>query len=86
MALSDRLADPAPAPATGQPCSVGALLELLNGNERDALLTMLGTPENRGWTAGAIYDALIAEGHRVGFQTINRHRARRCRCYRQAAA
>lgn len=79
MALAERL-NSRTAPATGRPCSVGALLEALDGDERAALLHMLGTPEQRGWSEGEIYDALIAEGYTVGRQSINRHRGGRCRC------
>jgi hypothetical protein len=85
MALSDRLKAPT-KPMHGTPCSVGALLENLAGAELDALRTMLGTPDARGWSASAIYDALIAEGHSVGYQQINKHRGGKCRCIRQAAA
>ena len=85
MALSDRLTNP-PARTTGTPCSVGALIDRLEGAELDALLTMLGTPERRGWTQDAIYDALTDEGYEVGRQSINRHRGGKCRCSRQAAA
>ena len=84
MALSDRLTA-APKPMHGTPCSVGTLLETLTGTELDALRTMLGTPEQRGWPASSIYDALVAEGHRVGYQQINRHRGGKCRCLRAAA-
>jgi hypothetical protein len=79
MALADRLKNK-PDTIHGKPCSVGVLLENLKGNELDALLTMLGTPEKRGWPEGDIYDALTAEGYSVGRQSINRHRGGRCRC------
>ena len=80
MALSDRVNQHSPV-MHGLPCSIGALLERLEGDERDALLTMLGTPERRGWSQHQIYDALTAEGYQVGRQTVNRHRARHCRCF-----
>lgn len=79
MALADRL-DNKPDSKHGLPCSVGVLLDTLPTNEADALRTMLGTSERRGWNAGDIYDALVAEGHKVGMQTINRHRGGKCRC------
>jgi hypothetical protein len=79
MPLADRLNNRQPG-IQGKPCSVGALIEKLDGAERDALLTMLGTPDDRGWSEGEIYDALVAEGHVVGRQSINRHRGGRCRC------
>lgn len=79
MALSDRLLNK-PETIHGKPCSVGVLLTTLEGNDLDALRTMLGTPERRGWSEGDIYDALTAEGYSVGRQSINRHRGGRCRC------
>ena len=82
MALADRTK---PASIHGYPCSVGELLGRLEGAELDAFLTMLGTPEQRGWSAAAIWKAVTDEGHEVGLQTINRHRGGKCRCYRDAA-
>lgn len=80
MSLSERVTH-APSRVHGLPCSVGQLLNKLEGPELDALLTMLGDPEKRdGWSASAIYDALTAEGYTVGYQTISRHRGRKCRC------
>jgi hypothetical protein len=83
MALADRLNDRTPV-IHGKPCSVGALIEQLKGDELSALVTMLGTSENPGWSEGEIYDALLAEGYVVGRQSINRHRGGRCRCERAA--
>lgn len=84
MSLSSRLNTP-PERISGTDCSVGILLRRLEGAELDALVAMLGTPENRGWSQAEIYEALTAEGYEVGRQTINRHRARGCRCFRAAA-
>lgn len=84
MALAERLSS-RPASSGGLPCSVGALLDTLEGDERDALLAMLGTPEKRGWPAGEIFDALTAEGHRIAFRSINPHRGGKCRCARVAS-
>ena len=81
MALSDRLND-TPQRAHGLPCSVGALEEKLKGAEADALYAMLHT---LGWSARRIYEALATEGHHVGQQSINRHRARSCRCFKAVA-
>lgn len=85
MALADRV-QTRPATLHGLPCSVGVLLDTLPPEERDALELMLGDPDKRnGWNASDIYDALVAEGHTVGRQTIGRHRGRKCRCYKDAA-
>lgn len=81
MALADRVTQPPGNKQPGIPCSVGRLLDELPDSERDALQQMLGTPAKPSeWTQSAIFDALIAEGHRVGQSTINRHRGGYCRC------
>lgn len=85
MALAERLSKQ-PAPTHGLPCSVGVLLNTLEGDERDALLTMLGTPEQRGWSASEIFDALTAEGYRIAFRSINPHRGGKCRCASRVAS
>lgn len=81
MALADRL-DNTPGRIHGLPCSVGALEQRLQGEEADALQAMLHA---LGWSARRIHDALAAEGYDVGYQTINRHRSRACRCFKAAA-
>lgn len=83
MALADHTP---PVASTGLPCSVGALLDRLEGDELAAFKTMLGTPEQRGWPATAIYDAVREEGYEIGLQSVNRHRGRKCRCFRSVAA
>lgn len=77
MSLADRAARGPDAPVHGAPCSVGELLDTLPPEEAEALHTMLTGP----WPASRIYEAVIAEGHRVGRQTIGIHRRRQCRCY-----
>lgn len=81
MSLADRITERPPA-KHGMPCSVAVLLNTLEGDELEALTLMLGTENAPGWTAGDIYDALAAEGYKVGYQSINRHRGRKCRCGR----
>lgn len=84
MALADRIKEPSTS-LHGTPCSVGALLDALPKDEAEALNLMLtGTPQRR-WSQTEIYDAVTAEGHSVGRQTINKHRAGRCRCFPSAA-
>lgn len=78
MSLSDRLKD-TPQRIHGLPCSIGQLEDTLQGDELAALQSML---HELGWSAQRIYDALVSEGHHVGAQTINRHRARSCRCFK----
>lgn len=81
MSLADRLTE-RPARIHGLPCSVGALLDTLKGDELEAFKVMLGTPEQPGWDASAVYDAVTAEGHHIGRQSISRHRGGKCRCER----
>lgn len=82
MSLAERVKTPPATAIHGLPCSVGLLLDTLEGDELDALKAMLGTPEQRGWSQSDIYDALTSEGYEVGRQSINRHRSGRCRCGR----
>lgn len=77
MALTDRLVS-TPKRIPGMPCSIGALIEKLPPDEAEALEQMLGP---LGWSQSRIYEALAAEGHEVGRQTIGRHRSRACRCF-----
>ena len=77
MALADRL-NSTPQRQPGLPCSIGALEDKLTGAEADALHAMLTT---LGWSAERIYAAVTAEGYEVGRQSINRHRAKSCRCF-----
>lgn len=81
MGLADKLTTSS-KPQHGLPCSVGALLDRLEGAEREALHAML---YELGWSASRIYDALTDEGYDVGRQTINRHRSQACRCFQAAA-
>lgn len=77
MALAERLTAPPTAGTPGLPCSIGALLDNLQGAERDALQAMLA---DRAWSQHMIWTALHEEGHTVGKQSINRHRGGKCRC------
>lgn len=82
MALADRVTN-RPKPTNGLPCSIAVLLDTLEGDELEAFRAMLGTPGKRdGWSAAEIYEAVTAEGHSIGLQSINRHRSDppRCRC------
>lgn len=82
MALSDKLHNP-PEPLHGTPCSIGALLETLEGDELAAFKAMLAA--HGQWTATMIYDAVRDEGHMIGRQSIGRHRRAACRCFKDAA-
>ncbi len=81
MALVDRLSE-TPRRSTGQPCSVGTLLDALPADEAKALEAMMN---ELGWSAARIFEALSNEGHIVGRQTIGRHRSKSCSCFRAVA-
>jgi hypothetical protein len=81
MSLAERITDQPPR-IHGLPCSVGHLLDTLEGDELAAFKVMLGTPEQPGWDASAVWEAVTAEGHHIGRQSISRHRRGRCRCER----
>ena len=82
MALTDKIKSGPNAPVHGLPCSIGSLIDQLDGDELAALNAML---YDLGWNAGQVYDALRDEGYTVGRQSINRHRGRKCRCFKAAA-
>lgn len=76
MSLTERLAGGPQPSMHGAPCSVGELLDTLPSEEAEALQQML----DDGWPAPHIHDAVSAEGHYIGRQTINTHRRGQCRC------
>lgn len=76
MALKDRIESPEYG-LTGKPCSVGVLLDTLDGDELAALKKILA---DRNWSQAMVWKALADEGYEVGLQSVNRHRGRKCRC------
>ncbi len=76
MTLAEALTSPAPH-TSGLPCSVAQILAGLDDDDRTVLQRALS---DRQISAGQIYNALVAEGHSVGRQTIPRHRRGHCRC------
>lgn len=78
MALADRITTPPQQGVHGFPCSIGVLLDTLEGAELKALNQIL---YELGWNATQVYDALRDEGYTVGRSSINRHRNERCRCF-----
>lgn len=74
MPLAEKLQKP--KRPTGLPCSVAVLLRNLNNEDRAALYAALDGNQS----SSDIYWALRDEGHKVGKQTIGRHRRGECRC------
>ena len=76
MALADRIQSTR-RNMHGLPCSVGTLLDTLQGDELAALKHMLASRE---WSQAMVWKALTDEGYEVGLQSINKHRGGNCRC------
>lgn len=67
----------------GTPCSIGLVYEDVADNpvELRELNTLL---YDEGNTAGQVFEYLTVDGgYDVGFQSVNRHRGQRCRCFRE---
>lgn len=82
MALADRITAPDYA-QHGKPCSVGVLLDTLQGAELAALEQILA---DRAWSQAMVWKALTDEGYEVGMQSVNRHRGGKCRCAKERRA
>jgi hypothetical protein len=76
MALADRVTT-TQRNVNGLPCSVGVLLDTLEGDELAALQQILA---DRTWSQAMVWKALTDEGYEVGMQSVNRHRGSKCRC------
>ena len=77
MALTDHR--PKPGRTRGPTCSVMLLLTELDEHDVDELQSWL---DDQRITSESIYASLTNAGHRVGRQTIGRHRRGECGCGR----
>lgn len=77
MALADHDAA-APRKPSGTPCSVQELLDSLDEDDRATLHSWM---YELGYSQEVIYASIRSSGRSCGKQTINRHRARACRCF-----
>ena len=92
MALADRITQ-RPVGVNGSPCSVGVLLDSLDGGELAAFqLIMYGKKgltepdfRYRGWTEREVFEVVTDEGYEVAKNQIHEHRGKRCRCYKATA-
>lgn len=62
----------------GPKCTVGQLLDELDGPEREGLETILAA--GSGWNHEQIAEEIRAAGHYVQATTVGRHRRNGCRC------
>jgi hypothetical protein len=77
MALKDHAPETSRRPS-GLPCSVQALIDSLDDDDRAELHSWM---YELGHSQEKIYEAVKAAGHVVAKQTINRHRSGGCRCF-----
>jgi len=84
MTLASRAETPSASPQHGFPCSIGAVVDAVAADpvETAALNRIL---YELGWSATQVYEALTDEGFTIGRQSINKHRGRKCRCFKAAA-
>lgn len=78
MSLADTLTLTAGATTPGPTCAVGRLLRTLDDDDAAALTAALD--DTVGYRTADIWRALDLEGHRVGRQSVSRHRRHECRC------
>lgn len=77
MSLLDEVAALARSTRIGPRCTVGLTLDRLDGGDRDDLVRLLADPLVPG---SLLSKALLARGHGLKAQTIQRHRRRICDC------
>lgn len=84
MALANRTPDIAPPAKTGTPCSVGAIYSTLASDpvELRELNVIL---YEEGNTQAQVFEYLTKAGgfKGLGFQTVNKHRGKQCRCFKE---
>lgn len=78
MSLAQKLTQTA-RPEPGLPCGVSKLLEVITGEDKEALESVL---EARGRISNRqIHEILLGEGYDVTFSSISLHRRKQCRCF-----
>lgn len=82
MALAARSNTPA-AGKTGKPCSIGAVYEAVADDPTElAELNVVLYQENN--TQAQAFTILTQDGgFSIGFQSVNNHRGKQCRCFRE---
>ena len=77
MKLADALAALPPRLPNGPRCTVGAILDKLDDDDRAALTAALDDDEVQG---SGLARLLSSRGHKVNGNTIQRHRRGDCSC------
>lgn len=84
MSLSERVKKPVSPNPTGIPCSMGEVYRKLSEEPQELAALELLLYGTQGWgrPAHAVVDMLGLEGHKVSIQQVNRHRGKKCRCFK----
>jgi hypothetical protein len=80
MSLATALEAEKAAARKGPPCGMSVLLARLDKADATTLVAYLADRDNV--TTAVIHRALLAEGHQLGKNTIERHRRGECSCGR----
>lgn len=80
MGLLDEARAESSKRARGTICSVGKLLNTLEGKEREELEEALN--DYPGISHGVLCDVMARRNMRIARETLSTHRRRICRCYR----
>ena len=78
MSLRDALLTEKAASRKGPLCGMAIVYAKLTDDDREALDAFVADRDNV--TTAAITRALISEGHRIGKNTVERHRRGECSC------
>ena len=84
MALSARTRE-ASAPKNGTPCSIGKVYDFYAETKPGELAELNAILYEEGNDQSEVYSLLTELGElpfKPGFQTINKHRGKKCRCFR----
>jgi hypothetical protein len=80
MALATR--NQAPAAKNGKPCSIAVVYEAV-ADDPIELRELNVILYEEGNTQAQVFKYLTDDGYTIGFQSVNNHRGKSCRCFRQ---
>jgi hypothetical protein len=81
MALATR--NQAPPAKNGTPCSIAVVYEAVAADPAE-LRELNAILYEEGNTQAQVFKYLTDDGYTIGFQTVNKHRGKNCRCFLQA--